>query len=66
MGRNIMIERWFRSLKTELIYINEFNSSRELRQIIWGYIDDYNSLHPHKALDYVTPDAVYNASFRVA
>ncbi len=25
---NMMIERWFRSLKTELIYINEFHSPR--------------------------------------
>ena len=31
---NIMIERWFRSLKTELIYINEFRSPRQLRQAI--------------------------------
>lgn len=38
---NIMIERWFRSLKTELIYINEFRSPRELRQSIRSYIDDY-------------------------
>lgn len=63
---NIMIERWFRSLKTELIYINEFRSPRELRQSIRSYIDDYNRLRPHEALDYATPDAVYYASFRVA
>ena len=63
---NIMIERWFRSLKTELIYINEFRSLRELRQSIRSYIDDYNRLRPHEALDYATPDAVYYASFRVA
>lgn len=63
---NIMIERWFRSLKTELIYINEFRSPRELRQSIRSYIDDYNRLRPHEALDNATPDAVYYASFRVA
>ncbi len=44
---NIMIERWFRSLKTELIYINEFRSPRELRQSIRSYINDYNTLRPH-------------------
>lgn len=55
---NIMIERWFRSLKTELIYVNEFRSPRELRQSIRSYIDDYNRLRPHEALDYATPDAV--------
>ena len=31
---NIMIERWFRSLKTEMVYINEFRSPKELRQAI--------------------------------
>ena len=60
---NIMIERWFRSLKTELIYINEYRSPKELRAAIHDYIDDYNSLRPHEALDYSTPDEVYRACF---
>ena len=60
---NIMIERWFRSLKTELIYINEYRSPKELRAAIRGYIDDYNTLRPHEALDYATPEKVYKASF---
>lgn len=63
---NIMIERWFRSLKTELIYINEFHVPRELGQSIRGYVRDYNCLRPHEALDYATPDAVYYASFCAA
>ena len=60
---NIMIERWFRSLKTELIYINEYRSPKELRAAIRSYINDYNALRPHEALDYATPDEVYKASF---
>lgn len=63
---NIMIERWFRSLKTELIYVNEFSSPRALRQAIQSYINDYNSIRPHGALDYQTPDMVYEESFNVA
>lgn len=63
---NIMIERWFRSLKTELIYINEFHSPRELRQLIRSYINDYNALRPHESLEYETPDSVYYASFCAA
>lgn len=63
---NIMIERWFRSLKTELIYINEFHSPRELRQSIRSYINDYNTLRPHESLAYETPDSVYYAGFCAA
>lgn len=60
---NIMIERWFRSLKTELIYPNEFSSPRDLRKRISEYVTEYNTLRPHAALDYVTPDAVYYSHF---
>ena len=62
---NIMIERWFRSLKTELIYINEYRSPKELRAAIRSYIDEYNTVRPHEALDYATPEAVYQTSFAV-
>ena len=60
---NIMIERWFRSLKTELIYVNEFHSPKELRQAIRQYVNDYNILRPHEALDYETPEDTYLACF---
>lgn len=60
---NIMIERWFRSLKTELIYVNEFHSPKELRQAIRQYVSDYNTLRPHEALDYETPEDAYLRSF---
>ena len=60
---NIMIERWFRSLKTELIYINEFRSPRQLRLAIRQYVSDYNTLRPHEALDYETPEDAYLACF---
>jgi putative transposase len=61
---NIMIERWFRSLKVEYIYINEFPSPRALRIGIAAYIHGYNTIRPHEALDYATPDQVYYACFR--
>ena len=60
---NIMIERWFRSLKTEQIYPNEYHSPRELRQLINEYVDAYNKERPHEALGYKVPDAVYYDSF---
>ena len=58
---NIIIERWFRSLKTELIYINEYSNPRELRQQIGSYIKDYNNERPHQALGYKLPVQVYQA-----
>lgn len=60
---NIIIERWFRSLKTELIYINEFNTPKELRISIRNYIKDYNEVRPHESLGYDTPNVIYYAAF---
>ena len=50
-----MIERWFRSLKTEEIYLNEYPNPRALRKAISVYIQQYNSVRPHQALEYKTP-----------
>lgn len=63
---NIKIERWFRSLKTELIYIEEFKSPKVLRKRIDEYIELYNTIRPHEALDYETPESVYNTCFNAA
>lgn len=60
---NVRMERWFRSLKTELIYINEFGSPKALRRAIRDYIQQYNTVRPHEALDYATPEAAYSRQF---
>jgi putative transposase len=60
---NIVIERWFRSLKTEDIYINEYTSPRELRKGIESYIEKYNYLRPHETFGYDTPSKVYFEAF---
>lgn len=44
---NVLIERWFRSLKCECIYINEFNTPKELRRGIEAYVQEYNNERPH-------------------
>ena len=56
---NIMVERWFRSLKVEELYVNEYASPRMLRKAIAAYIQQYNQ----EALDYDTPEHVYDSSF---
>ena len=62
---NIMIERWFRSLKTEKLYVEEFETERELKACIEDYISQYNTIRLHMALGYETPAAVFAASFSV-
>ena len=61
---NVMIERWFRSLKTEKIYIEEFRTPKELRAGIRSYIREYNTERPHMAHDYATPDSIYYGMFQ--
>ena len=60
---NVIIERWFRSLKYENIYINEYNNPKELRQGIASYINEYNNDRPHQSLGYEAPIRVYMATF---
>ncbi|WP_156130616.1 IS3 family transposase [Paenibacillus durus] len=57
---NIVIERFWRSLKYNEIYINEYGSPRETRQGVGGYIHLHNHYLPHQSLQNHTPAAVYN------
>jgi putative transposase len=63
---NVIIERWFRSLKCENIYINEYNSPRELRHGIRHYVNEYNYERPHQHFDNKYPCEVYRAAFAEA
>lgn len=56
---NIRTERFFRTLKYDLIYTNEFNSPRELRSSINSYINEYNTYRPHSSIGGLCPDEVY-------
>jgi len=60
---NVVIERWFRSLKHENIYINEYANPKELRRGIADYINEYNYSRPHESLDYAVPATVYGGKF---
>ncbi len=57
---NIYIERFFRSLKYEEVYLNEYDSPRSLRRSLAEYIDFYNYERPHQSLGYRTPGEVYH------
>jgi len=60
---NVIIERWFRSLKHEDIYINEYYNPRKLRAGITAYIEEYNQNRPHQSLGYAAPADIYLSSF---
>jgi len=61
---NIAIERWFRTLKTNNIYVFDYQSPRELRVGIRDFIGRYNTVRPHESLQNRTPKTVYEACFR--
>jgi putative transposase len=61
---NVIIERWFRSLKCENIYITEYRSPRELRRGIDDYINDYNYHRPHQNLENMRPFEVFTRVFK--
>ena len=56
---NVVIERWFRSLKVERIYPYEYLTPRALRVGIRDYVNEYNTERPHEAHGYHTPAEVY-------
>lgn len=56
---NIQIERFFRTLKYENIYISEYQSVKELKVGISNYIHFYNFNRFHSALGYQKPMNVY-------
>jgi putative transposase len=56
---NIFIERLWRSLKYENIYINDYQTVRDARQGIDYYFTLYNTERLHEALEYSTPAEIY-------
>ena len=56
---NARTERFFRTLKYDRIYINEYDTPRELRSMLAEYIPTYNTYRPHSSLNGETPDQYY-------
>ena len=65
---NIFIERLWRSLKQEAVYLHEITDGFQAKRIIESWIEFYNLERPHTALDKQTPDIAYfgNAETRKA
>lgn len=56
---NVYVERLWRTIKYELVYLHRFETVTEVRNAIAAYIDFYNTQRPHQALGYKVPDEVY-------
>ena len=56
---NIFVERLWRSVKYEEVYLKDYQNVPEARAGIGRYFGFYNQRRPHQALGYRTPDEVY-------
>ena len=56
---NVFIERLWRSLKYEDVYLKAYGSIPQAKQEIVKYFDFFNPKRRHQSLDDQTPDAVY-------
>jgi putative transposase len=56
---NVFVERLWRSVKYEEVYLRAYDSVGEARASIGKYLIFYNALRPHSSLDARTPDHVY-------
>lgn len=61
---NIFIERLWRSLKQEAVYLQEISDGFHARRIIKNWIGFYNTIRPHSALAGQTPHDAYCSSDR--
>ena len=56
---NVFVERLWRSVKYEEVYLKAYQSVSEARASIGRYLQFYNTLRPHSALDRSAPDEAY-------
>ena len=58
---NIFIERLWRSLKYESVYLHELRDGLDAERIIGSWIDFYNEVRPHSSLGGRTPGEAYRS-----
>ena len=56
---NVFVERLWRSVKYEEVYLRAYESVSEARASIGRYLDFYNRRRPHSSLDGIIPDQAY-------
>ena len=56
---NVFIERLWRSVKYEEVYLHAYANGTEARTALTRYFGFYNAVRSHQSLEYRTPDEVY-------
>lgn len=56
---NVFIERLWRTVKYECVYLHEFEDGIQARSVIGEWFRGYNEERPHSSLDDLTPDEAY-------
>ena len=56
---NVFVERLWRSVKYEEIYLHGYETVREVKTALASYFGFYNARRPHQSLEYRTPDERY-------
>ena len=59
---NVFVERLWRSIKYEEVYLHAYDSVSAARAGPTRYINFYNTARPHSSLDKMTPDEFYFAT----
>ena len=59
---NVFIERLWRSVKYEDIYLRAYENGRDLQAGLTRYFDFYNRRRIHQSHEYQTPDEIYYAT----
>ena len=55
---NVFVERIWKSIKYEEVYLHAYASVSEVRTFIGRYLEFHNSIRPHSSLEALTPDQV--------
>ena len=63
---NVAIERFWRSIKYEDIYLKSYETVRDLARGIKSYILRYNQYRPHQSLNEATPEEIYSGTMKIA
>ena len=56
---NVVVERFWRTLKYDEVYLKDYNNLIECRKGIGNYIDKYNDFRTHSSVGGITPNMAY-------